>query len=118
MGRGCRLRHPAVPASVGTARFILVNFIAPLGPAFPTKSGKKFKVWSRTAPLNKLVELVRLLGMLFLSRRDQVDLRAPRFQSAHATPDAEEDEFRDVPKIKPNSATIRTAVFARLVPNE
>ena len=57
--------------------------------------------------------------MLALAGRQQIDLPSSRRQSAGVlAAHAEQDQFGDVAKIEPDTATVRAAVLADFVPND
>src|SRR6266567_2085939 len=95
-----------------------ICLITPNGPAITCPPRKQLKIRTAATRLDNRVLFVRLTRMLALARRDKVYLPAPRRKRSRVlTTHTEQDELSDVTEVKSNAASIRTAVFAHLVPD-
>lgn len=106
-----RIRLPRRP-------IILVRLIAPHRPILPRAPSEQFEERTGTARLDDIVLLVRLAGMFSLARRQKVDLSSSgRERAGVLAAHAEQDQLRDIAKIKTDASPIRAAVLADLVPD-
>src|SRR6266700_921675 len=97
----------------------LVGLIPPSSPALARATRKQFKKRPRAARFENIVLLIRLPRMLALSCCKQVYLppsgrKCARVLAAHT----EQDQLCDVAEIETNSASIRAAVLAHLMPDD
>src|SRR6266498_3188150 len=76
------------------------------------------QVGTGRAPFDQFIDFVRFPRMLTFPSRHQVHLPPAGSKGAHASSDSEENQFRNVAKVKPHTTPIRPAVFANLVPND
>src|SRR5579872_2199016 len=96
-----------------------VGLIAPCRPAPADAAPEHLQIGARRTVFDQLVLFVGLARMLSLPRFDHVDLatagsKRARVLAAHA----KKDQFRDIPKIEPDAATVGPAVLADFVPND
>lgn len=97
---------------------ISVNLISPLSPAGDPLPCEQFQEGPRAALLDKPVDLVRLLGVLFLSSGDDVDLTPPWLERSQLTFYTKKQKLSHVPEIETDSSAVRTSVFPHLVPDD
>jgi hypothetical protein len=81
-------------------------------------AGEHFKERSVATRLDDRIDFVRLSGVLPLSRGQKVHLSSPRRRSAHASANAEENQFGHIPEVKANPTPVRATVLTDFVPND
>ncbi len=96
----------------------LRRLVAPSGPTRSYPARKEFEVWTRTAPFDNGILLVRFAAMFSLAGSDIVDLCAawPKGACVLAA-NTEKQQLRNVAKIETDPASIAGAVLAELMPN-
>src|SRR5262245_35379345 len=95
------------------------GLMAPRRPSFARAARKQLEEWPGTARLDELVLLIGLALMLPLARRQQIHLPPPRRQRARVlAAHAEQNQLRYVAEIEADTAAVRAAVLAHLVPDD
>src|SRR5215469_15698083 len=86
---------------------VRVCLVAPRLPFAPGAPCEQFQIRSGGARLDDRIKLIRLSRVFTLATRDVIHLSAARRERAgNLAPHPEEDQFRDVPEIESDPATI------------
>lgn len=98
---------------------LVVRLVSPIRPARPCAAGEQLEVGAARAAFDNGVLLVRLARVLAFARLDHVHLPPSRRQRPRVlAARAEQKDFGDVAEIEPDTAPVRAAVLADLVPDD
>jgi len=92
--------------------------IAPLLPAIDPLPGKKLKVRPWAASLGKIIDGIRLLGMLFFAGDYYIHLASAWLQRPHAAFNSKEKKLCHVTEVETYPAPVRAAIFSHLQPHD
>ena len=96
----------------------VVYLVAPGGPPGAGMAREKLEIWPEAAFLDDVIQLVRLPRVLPFPRRDEIYLVPAGVVRADFASRPEENQLRDVPEVEADTAAVRSAVLAGLVPDE
>ena len=98
---------------------VIVCLIAPRRPASSRTTRKHFKIWTRRTALYQIVKLIWFPRVLALHCPENVYLPPSWGKCASVlASSSEEHELCRIPEIETHSTSVRTAVFANLVPDD
>ena len=106
------------PAGYAALGVLLDIFVAPLRPPGTPETSEQLQVRTGRTRLDDIIDLVGLARVLSLASDDDVGLSPAWRQSPHGATHTEQDEFRHIPEIEPDTSPVWAPVSTHFVPDQ